>query len=66
MIFEFIFCAVFVEKILRIQPEIQKLYLLIRASNSDLAEQRLQNEVHHSYSDIKKFLKIKIKLKMTD
>ncbi|KAI5388813.1 hypothetical protein KIW84_074467 [Lathyrus oleraceus] len=36
---------VFVEKILRIQPEIQKLYLLIRASNSDLAEQRLQNEV---------------------
>ncbi|KAK2430392.1 putative fatty acyl-CoA reductase [Trifolium repens] len=36
---------VFVEKILRIQPEIQKLYLLVRASNNDLAAQRLQNEV---------------------
>jgi thioester reductase-like protein len=31
---------------LRIQPEIQKLYLLVRASNNDLAAQRLQNEVH--------------------
>ncbi|XP_039689686.1 fatty acyl-CoA reductase 1 isoform X2 [Medicago truncatula] len=36
---------VFVEKILRIQPEIQKLYLLLRASNTDLAENRLRNEV---------------------
>ncbi|XP_039690758.1 probable fatty acyl-CoA reductase 4 [Medicago truncatula] len=36
---------VFVEKILRIQPEIQQLYLLVRASNNDLASQRLQNEV---------------------
>ncbi|CAJ2652631.1 unnamed protein product [Trifolium pratense] len=36
---------VFVEKILRIQPEIQKLYLLVRASNNDFAAQRLQNEV---------------------
>ncbi|KAI5388817.1 hypothetical protein KIW84_074469 [Lathyrus oleraceus] len=36
---------VFVEKILRIQPEIQKLYLLLRASNSDMAAHRLQNEV---------------------
>ncbi|KAK2380126.1 alcohol-forming fatty acyl-CoA reductase [Trifolium repens] len=36
---------VFVEKILRIQPEIQKLYLLVRASNTDLASYRLKNEV---------------------
>ncbi|AES88362.2 putative alcohol-forming fatty acyl-CoA reductase [Medicago truncatula] len=36
---------VFVEKILRIQPDIQKLYLLIRASNTELASHRMQNEV---------------------
>ncbi|CAK8576344.1 unnamed protein product [Lathyrus sativus] len=36
---------VFIEKILRTQPEIKKLYLLLRASNLDLAERRLQNEV---------------------
>ncbi|XP_058763057.1 fatty acyl-CoA reductase 1-like [Vicia villosa] len=36
---------VFIEKILRIQPDIKKLYLLLRASNSDLAAHRLQNEV---------------------
>ncbi|CAJ2654638.1 unnamed protein product [Trifolium pratense] len=36
---------VFVEKILRIQPEIKKLYLLVRASNTDLASYRLKNEV---------------------
>ncbi|KAL5082734.1 hypothetical protein RYX36_011155 [Vicia faba] len=36
---------VFIEKILRIQPDIQKLYILLRASNSDLAAHRLQNEV---------------------
>ncbi|KAK2433746.1 alcohol-forming fatty acyl-CoA reductase [Trifolium repens] len=36
---------VFVEKILRIQPEVQKMYLLLRASNIELAEERLQNEV---------------------
>ncbi|KAL5081509.1 hypothetical protein RYX36_009930, partial [Vicia faba] len=35
---------VFIEKILRIQPDIQKLYILLRASNSDLAAHRLQNE----------------------
>ncbi|KAL5098864.1 hypothetical protein RYX36_003191, partial [Vicia faba] len=34
----------FIEKILRIQPDIQKLYVLLRASNSDLAAHRLQNE----------------------
>lgn len=36
---------VFVEKVLRVQPEINKLYLLLRASNTELATQRLQNEV---------------------
>ncbi|KAK8464334.1 hypothetical protein PHAVU_011G180400 [Phaseolus vulgaris] len=36
---------VFVEKILRVQPEIKRLYLLIRAPNSDLATQRLHNKV---------------------
>ncbi|KAL5075950.1 hypothetical protein RYX36_014934 [Vicia faba] len=36
---------VFIEKILRIQPDIQKLYILLRASNSDLAAHCLQNEV---------------------
>ncbi|KAE9592340.1 putative alcohol-forming fatty acyl-CoA reductase [Lupinus albus] len=40
--------AVFVEKVLRVQPEINKLYLLLRASNSDMASQRLQNEVIQS------------------
>ncbi|XP_027345647.1 probable fatty acyl-CoA reductase 4 [Abrus precatorius] len=38
---------VFVEKILRTQPEIQKLYLQVRALNNDLATQRFQNEVIH-------------------
>ncbi|KAG5026302.1 hypothetical protein JHK86_022216 [Glycine max] len=36
---------VFVEKILRVQPDIKKLYLLLRASNPYLATHRLQNEV---------------------
>ncbi|CAL0333521.1 unnamed protein product [Lupinus luteus] len=36
---------VFLEKVLRVQPDIKKLYLLLRASNSDIASQRLQNEV---------------------
>ncbi|XP_019431553.1 PREDICTED: probable fatty acyl-CoA reductase 4 [Lupinus angustifolius] len=36
---------VFVEKILRVQPDIKKLYLLVRASDPYLATQRLHNEV---------------------
>ncbi|KAE9585811.1 putative alcohol-forming fatty acyl-CoA reductase [Lupinus albus] len=36
---------VFVEKILRVQPDIKKLYLLVRASDSYLATQRLHDEV---------------------
>uniref|UniRef100_A0A3Q7X2A3 Fatty acyl-CoA reductase n=1 Tax=Cicer arietinum TaxID=3827 RepID=A0A3Q7X2A3_CICAR len=36
---------VFVEKILRVQPNIKKLYLLVRSSNTHLATQRLHFEV---------------------
>ncbi|XLR33789.1 hypothetical protein HN51_043064 [Arachis hypogaea] len=36
---------VFVEKILRVQPNIKRLYLLVRASNPDVALQRLHTEV---------------------
>ncbi|KAL5583199.1 hypothetical protein UlMin_015641 [Ulmus minor] len=36
---------IFVEKILRVQPNVNKIYLLLRASDSNSAEQRLQNEV---------------------
>ncbi|XP_061342400.1 alcohol-forming fatty acyl-CoA reductase-like [Gastrolobium bilobum] len=36
---------IFVEKILRVQPNIKKLYLLLRAENPHLATQRLHNEV---------------------
>jgi len=42
--------AVFVEKILRVQPDIKKLYLLIRSLNTCLATQRLHVEVRHSNS----------------
>ncbi|KAB2065589.1 hypothetical protein ES319_A09G099500v1 [Gossypium barbadense] len=36
---------VFVEKILRIQPNVNKLYLLVRASNNKSAKQRLYDEI---------------------
>uniref|UniRef100_A0A6N2MNM2 Fatty acyl-CoA reductase n=1 Tax=Salix viminalis TaxID=40686 RepID=A0A6N2MNM2_SALVM len=36
---------VFVEKILRVQPEVKKLYLLLRAVDTKSAEERLHNEV---------------------
>ncbi|MED6205243.1 hypothetical protein PIB30_016036 [Stylosanthes scabra] len=36
---------IFVEKILRVQPNIKRLYLLVRASNSQVAIQRLYSEV---------------------
>ncbi|KAJ7947965.1 proteinaceous RNase P 1 [Quillaja saponaria] len=35
----------FVEKVLRVEPNVKKLYLLIRAPNNDSATQRLHNEV---------------------
>ncbi|XP_062028889.1 probable fatty acyl-CoA reductase 5 [Rosa rugosa] len=36
---------VFVEKILRVQPNIGKLYLLIRASDANSATYRMRNEI---------------------
>ncbi|KAH7541749.1 fatty acyl-CoA reductase 3 [Ziziphus jujuba] len=36
---------IFVEKILRVQPNVKKLYLLLRASDTKSATQRLHNEV---------------------
>ncbi|KAJ4832198.1 hypothetical protein Tsubulata_009024 [Turnera subulata] len=36
---------IFVEKILRVQPNVQKLYLLLRAADDGSASQRLQNEI---------------------
>ncbi|KAJ6696904.1 hypothetical protein OIU85_003280 [Salix viminalis] len=36
---------IFVEKILRVQPEVKKLYLLLRAVDTKSAEERLHNEV---------------------
>ncbi|KAF3455096.1 hypothetical protein FNV43_RR05544 [Rhamnella rubrinervis] len=36
---------IFVEKILRVQPNVKKLYLLFRASDKQKAKQRMQNEV---------------------
>ena len=36
---------VFVEKILRIQPDLKKLYLLLRASDPEAATQRMHDEV---------------------
>ncbi|KAF1884559.1 hypothetical protein Lal_00028438 [Lupinus albus] len=47
---------VFVEKVLRVQPEINKLYLLLRASNSDMASQRLQNEKSQGLSLIRSLI----------
>ncbi|KAI4313527.1 hypothetical protein L6164_026500 [Bauhinia variegata] len=36
---------IFVEKILRVQPDVKKLYLLLRASNSCSAAERMHNEI---------------------
>ncbi|MED6106721.1 hypothetical protein PIB30_007044 [Stylosanthes scabra] len=36
---------VFVEKILRVQPNVKKLYLLVRADDVESAAQRLHNEI---------------------
>ncbi|CAA7061091.1 unnamed protein product [Microthlaspi erraticum] len=36
---------VFVERVLRLQPNVKRLYLLVRASDKKSAEQRLQSEV---------------------
>ncbi|KAI3839308.1 hypothetical protein MKX03_016852 [Papaver bracteatum] len=39
------FLANFVEKLLRIQPNVKQLFLLVRAPNSESAAQRINNEV---------------------
>ncbi|XP_020582760.1 alcohol-forming fatty acyl-CoA reductase-like [Phalaenopsis equestris] len=36
---------IFVEKVLRVQPKVKRLYLLVRASDAKSAQERLQNEV---------------------
>ncbi|KAI4357334.1 hypothetical protein L6164_001290 [Bauhinia variegata] len=36
---------IFVEKILRVQPEVKKIYLLLRASNHYSAEERMYDEI---------------------
>ncbi|AES67032.2 putative oxidoreductase [Medicago truncatula] len=36
---------IFVEKILRVQPNVKKLYLLLRAKDSESAAQRFRNEI---------------------
>lgn len=38
--------AVFVEKVLRVQPNVKKLYLLLRAADAKSATQRFHNEVY--------------------
>lgn len=40
-----IFDAVFIEKILRVQPNVKKLYLLLRARDTKSAMLRFNNEV---------------------
>jgi hypothetical protein len=37
--------AVLVEKILRVQPEVRKIYLLVRAIDAESAKQRVEAEV---------------------
>ncbi|KAE9620603.1 hypothetical protein Lal_00019853 [Lupinus albus] len=36
---------IFVEKVLRVQPNVKKLYLLLRAKDAESATRRLQNEI---------------------
>lgn len=41
------------ERVLSLQPNVKKLYLLVRASDNKSAEQRLRNEVYlHTYMPI--------------
>ncbi|WCJ41790.1 Fatty acyl-CoA reductase 3 [Euphorbia peplus] len=42
----------FIEKILRVQPNVKKLYLLLRASDSTSASQRFHNEVIGKEDDL--------------
>ena len=38
-------CSVLIEKILRTEPDVGKIYLLIKAKNQEAAMERLKNEV---------------------
>ncbi|KAM3198484.1 hypothetical protein ACQJBY_073555 [Aegilops geniculata] len=40
---------VLVEKILRVQPDVKKLYLLIRAPDAESAKLRIQTEVKYLF-----------------
>ncbi|KNA17271.1 hypothetical protein SOVF_081530 [Spinacia oleracea] len=40
---------IFVEKVLRSQPNVNKVYLLLRAPDNNSASSRLQNEVRTYY-----------------
>jgi hypothetical protein len=40
---------VLVEKILRVQPDVKKLYLLVRAPDAASAEQRILSQVSQSH-----------------
>jgi thioester reductase-like protein len=44
--------VVLVEKILRVQPDVKKLFLLIRAADVESAKQRLENKVSTKYFSI--------------
>jgi hypothetical protein len=41
----FIQIVVLVEKILRVQPDVKKLFLLVRAADDESAKQRVETEV---------------------
>lgn len=41
--------VVLVEKILRVQPDVKKLYLLIRAPDAESAKLRIQTEVKYLF-----------------
>jgi fatty acyl-CoA reductase len=41
---------VLVEKILRVQPEVRKLYQLVRAPDAAAAEERVLTEVKHTHT----------------
>ena len=45
----YVLLAVLLEKILRVQPNVKKLYLLLRAADAKSATHRLNNEVNAQY-----------------
>jgi fatty acyl-CoA reductase len=47
---------ILVEKILRVQPDVKKIYLLVRAIDQASANQRVQSEVDSSHPSMHLFL----------